>query len=366
MGRRRWATQEQLAWLGSKLNDFIEHQKKHDTNEFWSVMESEWYARWPSAGRLPTDPTNAGSDDNPIAIEKRRLKEWFNNNSQKMRKQAASSGSSSKYFFAEDKNTRAPHATELWAKKYYDTKVKHLVDAELEASDIPRNKSLAVIKRNIRAVFDAEPEEIRNNIYMELEEAKNTAKAKAVSEELEERQPGEVKPDPAHFASGIERLPDAILRFTNAVQLQTGFHVSIFCGGPDPVNDGRIRTVAHHAGTNPIGHNFGQAQPGYKQNFLKPYTAFLNSCFPSADKEAHTLYYNVPPVKPTIDPTPDKASLSISPTTTPDPLANIDPALRGSSHTATPAPPDSLANIDPALHGLTHTATLVPSVPQTS
>ncbi|KAG6863301.1 hypothetical protein C0991_006910, partial [Blastosporella zonata] len=154
----------------------------------------------------------------------------------KLRKQAP--GKSGKFFFGEER-TRLPQVTELWSRRdgNYEEKVKHLVDAEVAAHNIPRNKALAVVNRHTREVFNAQPEEVQAAMYAELEELKNNTKATNAAKE-------HAPPDPKKYAAAIQCLPDAILRFTQAVEAQTGFFVSVVCGGPDPINKGQIRTLA--------------------------------------------------------------------------------------------------------------------------
>ncbi|KAG6826458.1 hypothetical protein H0H92_015729 [Tricholoma furcatifolium] len=149
-------------------------------------------------------------------------------------------------FFDADKlskGKRTLHASEFWSKTNYKEKVEPLVKAELAASNVPANRSLLIIKRHIRAAFDAEPEASRQLIYAEIEEAKVRTKAETRATE----------------ETTISQTP--------------------------------AQVAAHHAGTNKLDHNFSQAHVGYKENFVGPYVAFVRSCYTQRDLDTQALMF---------------------------------------------------------------------------
>lgn len=78
---------------------------------------------------------------------------------------------------------------------------------------------------------------------------------------------------------GIERLPDLLQDFSTQVNHLTGWAITILAGGPDPVDEGNIRTVSFHLGRDAIGNTFSSAHPTYRDAFLKPYSAFVHNVF---------------------------------------------------------------------------------------
>ncbi|KAG6839892.1 hypothetical protein C0991_010693, partial [Blastosporella zonata] len=324
MGQKSWASDDQITWLGSMVDSFLEHQKAQTTYAFWIEMEKEWYIQWPSRGRLPTgDPD---SKLNPIYKEKQ-----------------ATPRKSGKFLIAEEW-TRLPQVTKLWSKRdnNYEEKVKHLVNAEVATQNIPRNKALAVVNQHTREVFNAQAEEVWAAMYAELEGLKNN-KAKDAIKDVNEEQ-GQAPPDPKKYAAAIECLPDAILRFTQAIEAQTGFFVFLLPALED--EDAHSLTFDNHlhllqsSTTSPLS----------TSEFIQPVPHM-----PDATKCPST-----PP--PQLTQTVLQLVLDTSLTTLPpSPLTTPNAAS-----TTLPSTDDPLSNIDPALHSLTARPAPIPPTPMTS
>lgn len=47
MGRRSWASKEQLLFLDSKRVEFLRHRKEKTLRAFWDSVHKEWFGRWP-------------------------------------------------------------------------------------------------------------------------------------------------------------------------------------------------------------------------------------------------------------------------------------------------------------------------------
>ena len=63
----------------------------------------------------------------------------------------------------------------------------------------------------------------------------------------------------------------------------TGWTFTVIAGGPDPVQEGRIRTIGYHHGKDSVGNAFGVAYPKFRQGVLIPYSAFLHNVFRKPD-----------------------------------------------------------------------------------
>jgi len=66
------------------------------------------------------------------------------------------------------KPRRRLQAVELYSRKYYDTCVRSGVQSEIANRNLPRKEVLAVIKRHTHDAFDAESDEIKQEIYDKL------------------------------------------------------------------------------------------------------------------------------------------------------------------------------------------------------
>jgi len=50
MPPRYWADEEQLAFLRSQRNEFLEAQKMKSLTKFWNGLDRLWFEKWPEAG----------------------------------------------------------------------------------------------------------------------------------------------------------------------------------------------------------------------------------------------------------------------------------------------------------------------------
>jgi hypothetical protein len=64
MAPHRWANEEQLLFLRSELNEFLEKQKEKKLALFWPALHHEWFSRW------PVEPNNP---DTPVPVDKEEL-----------------------------------------------------------------------------------------------------------------------------------------------------------------------------------------------------------------------------------------------------------------------------------------------------
>ena len=51
MAPRRWTTPEQLEFLESKVDTFIEAQKNKRVDLFWHELQREWFEAWKEEGQ---------------------------------------------------------------------------------------------------------------------------------------------------------------------------------------------------------------------------------------------------------------------------------------------------------------------------
>ncbi|KAG5635684.1 hypothetical protein H0H81_010422 [Sphagnurus paluster] len=199
------------------------------------------------------------NDTEELDKNKKCLHHWFNNNSQKQK--TTKPATLSINLNPPKEKTCRLQIQEEYSKKYYRSKIQPLVKEEIEREKLTFKQTLAVIKKKTQEAFDAEPEELRQVIADEI-----SAKSKMA------------KDDDDHVEA-IESVPDVMYQFTQAMAAQTGWAWSVMGGGPDPVNNGRCRTVAFHQGQNMLGHSFCNVHVNYEETILQPYTAFINTIF---------------------------------------------------------------------------------------
>jgi hypothetical protein len=65
MGKKRWTTPEQQAWLEGHVAAFVQAQQEKTTGTFFKDTYSQWYKRWPTAA-----PTEDEIEDVEGNIEK--------------------------------------------------------------------------------------------------------------------------------------------------------------------------------------------------------------------------------------------------------------------------------------------------------
>ncbi|KAG6877689.1 hypothetical protein C0992_009432 [Termitomyces sp. T32_za158] len=187
-------------------------------------MEREWFTLWPLQTKEVNDSMNLSSD-NEIATTKRRLKEWFNNNSQVTKKGAAQEKFIDALFPKKDKPTRQLRAPELWAKTNYKEKVKPIVDAKVAELGIPAHRAMGIINDSIRTMFEAEPEEVRQNVYADLAEL-NSVKPNTATQQGE-RSPQEYAAY-VTFQSMFRSLMGILSAQSKAFQMPSSSSVTLF------------------------------------------------------------------------------------------------------------------------------------------
>ncbi|KAF8870559.1 hypothetical protein BD779DRAFT_1478776 [Infundibulicybe gibba] len=245
-----WATEEQLAWLRARVNKFIDAQLTKTHRTFWSETERAWFLLWPG-------------EDSEADTMKKRLKTWFHNNSAKAGQPAAKIKP-----FVVPKAHRVPQPLEYYSREgAYESKIGPVVREEIRANNVPKNEFFNVIRRHTQAAWDAEPDEVKEEVLRKVEALK----------EARGRQEHE-SADRKDYAVAIESASLVAEKFLEDMYQKTGLIGSLYLGGPDPVNDGRITTCAVHTGVDRSGKRFNKANPSYRE-YLKDWFDFVNSAF---------------------------------------------------------------------------------------
>jgi hypothetical protein len=151
-----WASLEQKVYLLAHCDAFIEAQKNKSVYKFWINIHQEWFSKWPEPGTEGLHEPDITDDiklELGMKIDQRKkvrisfltcpginltfpqkIKGWFNNHGSKARK------SKPIVIQVNAKSRRRLQTTELYSRKFYDTKIKPKVDAEMEALSLPKKQ----------------------------------------------------------------------------------------------------------------------------------------------------------------------------------------------------------------------------------
>lgn len=199
MAPPRWTTTAQLMLLTEWLPEFLEAQKSHTTTKFFQRIYQKFFALHPEA--VPLVAINPHPENTPEAIAHdraqeaesakalqklivmkqavslaharldgpklrichQRIKNWFNNHHSK-----APARSKTIPFLMQLKPRRRLHAVELYSQLWYNSRVRPLIRAEIESRQLTRSQMLLVVKVRTREAFDAESDELKQEIYDQL------------------------------------------------------------------------------------------------------------------------------------------------------------------------------------------------------
>ncbi|KZT04664.1 uncharacterized protein LAESUDRAFT_715460 [Laetiporus sulphureus 93-53] len=170
---------------------------------------------------------------------------------------------------------------EIYSQKYYNTKVRADVKKAIAEQSLGLKQTLTVIKSLTEKAFAEEDETIKEEVQAEFEAQMDVRN--------EDGEGSEVTPMPAAQQQMLEFLPSIVRKFLGELAQKTGWSFSLFGGGPCPEEDGDIRTFSYHHGKTSVGHHFGDVQPDFKSQVIKPYIEFLNVVYPADVRARFTL-----------------------------------------------------------------------------
>ncbi|KAG2125465.1 hypothetical protein DEU56DRAFT_916527 [Suillus clintonianus] len=293
MAPRTWLTQEELAFIATFEDDYLECQKKGNYTTFWQPFFEQWEERWPARASLfpgiPMDQvlTAAQLEENEkfkAALQKRLTVKFRNDygNSKPGRKAAAAGNSAVHKLLSNI--VKGPTAgrkrplkeSEVYAKKYYTTRVQASVKDELKAikeqPDVPDPKktNLRVIRKHVDRCWENESVEVKEEISQLTREMREAAREAAKG-----RKSSEVTNDLI-----IPRLTEILSTFFGELHEATGWTFSVLLGGPDPSNGGAIDVSSLHVGSTKLGNRFNHAFSN--DNVMLPYYEFVSHVFPEA------------------------------------------------------------------------------------
>ncbi|KAA1479674.1 hypothetical protein DENSPDRAFT_855503 [Dentipellis sp. KUC8613] len=86
MGRRSWATPQQLEWLETRVDrvQAVRNVKGREKRDFWVTMYNEWFTSFPCAQPTPEDIAAANNKPEKAVAEiqltwRNRVYQWYSN-----------------------------------------------------------------------------------------------------------------------------------------------------------------------------------------------------------------------------------------------------------------------------------------------
>ncbi|KAG1735741.1 uncharacterized protein EDB91DRAFT_1083641 [Suillus paluster] len=255
MAPRTWLTQEQLAFNTTFEDKYLECQKKGNYTTFWQPFFEQWEERWPARASLfpgiPMDQALTAAqleeDDKFRAALQKRLIVKFRNDygNSKPGHKAAAAGNLAVHKLLSNiikgpttGRKRPLKETEVYAKKYYATRVQASVKDELDAikeqpnAPDPKKTNIRVVQKHIDRCWENESVEVKEEISQLTREMREEVREAAKGRKL-----SEVTDDLI-----IPRLTEILSTFFGELHEATGWTFSVLLGGPDPSNEAEAGT----------------------------------------------------------------------------------------------------------------------------
>ncbi|KIJ10068.1 hypothetical protein PAXINDRAFT_16913 [Paxillus involutus ATCC 200175] len=352
----KWTSKEQHEFLSSKKSDFMKAQLQLTLKMFWSTVSYEFFEKWPEINeRFPGVTHKCLAADQQQALgkfveaRKGQIRSWFYRTQREESKARATDFSKciTKIMGSTTKGTRRPSAVEMFMRMEEFVKVREASEEALESSisseiastSKPKKTGpgIAAMKKLAKAELSSQSDEFKSDM---INRAKEECKRRAdvAQAELEALR----NPDIAQCVKAIEGLGGMFGQLLETVFEATGWHASVYVGGPDPQVKGDICVYSFHHGQALTGSTFRESLPNHHERVVKPFTMFLQALFPgsNASQEGTPLPSLSTASSATTTPGTPLPSLSTtsSVTTTPAPTAVDTPATTAPS-TLTITPP---------------------------
>ncbi|KAG2031787.1 hypothetical protein BDR03DRAFT_1015820 [Suillus americanus] len=177
------------------------------------------------------------------------------------------------------KKSRPLNATEVYAKKYYSSRVQPAVKEELDAmknavdAPEPKKRAIQVVRKQLASCWENESAQVKEEVTKLAQEMKE-------KREKEKEAIPDKKEVPKELV--ICRLTEILSTFFTELHDSTGWTFSILLAGPDPANAGKLDVSSLHIGTTLAGNRFNQAYPKFEESIMVPYFEFASRAFPDA------------------------------------------------------------------------------------
>ncbi|KAM6501765.1 hypothetical protein JOM56_001742 [Amanita muscaria] len=241
MTKRRWTTAEQLTWLESKLPAYLKAKDEKSTRDFffntWKLFAEQWPVDAPSAKEI-----QQAEDNKDLAQAKKtkatesQFRTWFNNHTR-----ATSSGMGTRQVLNLGAGPKLVQHWQAFQNLHWETGLRDKVEDAWKAykdgfpdgCEIPLSR-FAFRNQKLRQWYTESSEETKAAVEAHRQVMKDG---------------GWGAEDVNHaYQSAIDKLPRTLQTAAESIAKQTGWHVSILVGGPNPRLGGQIQTIALHHG----------------------------------------------------------------------------------------------------------------------
>jgi hypothetical protein len=72
-GQKAWTTDEQKAWLTTKIPDFQSARGSSKQSEFWALLFENWFTKWPLVEQGPGEGSASLSDEDMDPLKKHKV-----------------------------------------------------------------------------------------------------------------------------------------------------------------------------------------------------------------------------------------------------------------------------------------------------
>ncbi|KAK7455792.1 hypothetical protein VKT23_010824 [Stygiomarasmius scandens] len=256
----RWTTDEQVEFLEKYIPAFCASQTAGTvSSEFMPMINREWFAVYP----IPQDDPNYAHKH---AKRCDQLYSWFYNDH--TARKAPGENDLVQLVGKGNPKKKALTAVQIFSKLYYDTHVKPLVDAELDAlrkasptGKLEKGAHLAVVKHITKKSWELASDEVREEVE----------KQRLESKEEEEKSEKQEKEELTHL------IPDLIERVGKQL-LELGWTGTFMVGGLDH-KTGQLKTHFYDAGVNRAGLSFAESLPNHENTLTGPFSAFVKDFY---------------------------------------------------------------------------------------
>ncbi|KAJ8580269.1 hypothetical protein M405DRAFT_869603 [Rhizopogon salebrosus TDB-379] len=229
-------------------------------------------------------------------------------------------------------HTHGPSAVEHFLHTQYkdNPDVKEDITAQIKNNPGYRETSrISLLCSEAAKAMAARGEEFINHMEMEAK-----IECEHWADQVKAEQEALCNPTDSLKLQFIEGLGGVVGQLLDTIHETTGWHGSVYLGGPDPRVCREVHVFSFHHGKGPTGFNFCDTFPDHHGHIIEPFTAFLKGTF-----SANTSYRMVSETMPdtTESAKPDSmaaSSLSISdimlpanPSVQPDYQATFSPSL---------------------------------------
>ncbi|KAG2084490.1 uncharacterized protein F5147DRAFT_659821 [Suillus discolor] len=263
--------------------------KKGNYNSFWPPFFEKWEECWPITLEGSLEPLDENARLEQMAkardaLQTRLMVKLCNDfGNSKIGRRANTAGNTIVSKLIGDitiksgkKKSRPLNATEVYAKKYYSSRVQPAVKEELDAmknavdAPEPKKRVIQVVCKQLASCWENESVQVKEEVTK-------------LAQEMKEKREKEKEAIPDKKEVPKELLTEILSMFFTKLHDSTGWTFSVLLAGPDPANASKLDVSSLHIGTTLAGNRFNQAYPKFEESIMVPYFEFASRAFSDQD-----------------------------------------------------------------------------------